>query len=427
MTGSTGNVIRRESTLPRIIATPREKSEEPPLENNDIITITPNQQKSSEKTTRKLDAQPLTETSPLSPAKTKQKPAPSQVPVVMLMDESLPGTPAMSPGNHILPGASSLSGTSSLLLEQDTTLHERNGTLAILDEPLPSTVLPESGRRLTAAMSKLLHDNPAPSEERDNLLLTACLKEATTAEDMEPYRHLLSKPGAAFQNLTPDKRIYNGHHPDYRFIEGRTFDEIQGMVERFRPLYGEIRNLAVTLPPDRRTMYRWGKQEWKENDLSLMKANGKISVDDLYRMRGFTFDQMAIYAADNPEISKNFGPVLQTMKLSGDTLYLDTTDAKVLARLETLFQKAGVYDEKTGYGRTGARTDLFCKAGIDVGVDIEDNLLLRLLDQNLQAGTSEKDQQKRLEKAAGKVSDQARSHFPGYYRIYNPAVIKGIE
>ncbi|MBI2265145.1 MAG: hypothetical protein HYU64_08230 [Armatimonadetes bacterium] len=302
---------------------------------------------------------------------------------------------------------------------------ERNGVLTVIDESPTSPG--ESRGRVGAAIAKLLEDYPGPSAERDQLILVSCAREAVSGTEMEPYRYLLSEPGARFRNSVPDQRIFSGRPPDYRFLEGRNFDDIQGMVERFRPLYPAIRKLAVEIPPEKRTFYRWGERVWKEQATAILEKKGKMEVDDLYRLRGFTFDQMAIYAADNPTSSQSFGDTLQTLELAPETLLLDTTDPSVLAQLETLFEKADVYDEKMGYGRTGARTDLFTKAGIDVGLDIEDNLLLSRLDDRERELGSIEDPHERLAQAARMVSDEARTHFPGYYRIYNPEVIAHIR
>ncbi len=157
-------------------------------------------------------------------------------------------------------------------------------------------------------------------------------------------------------------------------------------------------------------MYRWGTGSWKTDALQQM-ADGHMDIGELYAARSFGTkdridgcDQAAVYVADNPETGKQFGDTLQTLRISPDSRYLDILDPDVMRKFDRLCQKHGVYDF---YGHTGAREDLYFKAGIDVVRDVEDNM---------------------IQSAPGQLP-RAREFYAkqGFFKVFNPEKITDIR
>lgn len=333
--------------------------------------------------------------------------------------------------------------------------------LAMLDEP-PAPV--QENGRLTASVLQLLKEYPEPSDRRDQLLLWCFLREARSAEDVARYKPMLADPEARF-NLVDGKKpvyargleecvegepIYTRAFAFNQNQTGKTADEIGSMVDRFRSIYPEIQALATPLPAGLETQYRYSTPTWKAEAMARLQAHGSLEAGDLYEMRGLfppeleksipgldlvhrraqiqiRGDQAAVYTADQPGICKSFGSTCCELKLSSPVRYLDTMDPEILCKLQSLCDRHGVTDKKTGYGDDEGWMDLLSKAGIDMTVDTP-GLLCHVRNQarQLEASRPELGFDQAFRQTARELCQLYRPEWHTY-RIYNPAIIRSVS
>lgn len=318
--------------------------------------------------------------------------------------------------------------------------------------------------RLAAAVDRVLQENPAPSDKRDQMLLWSFLREATTARDLSPYLPLLRNPEARFNRFDSEPPTYAKLFYRYPDQTGKTADDIGRDLERLQPIYDKIRAFAKPLPPEMATVYRWGSAGNKADVLRRMGEDGRLDVNDLYEMRGvcsdalerrlaqsetagdvhcttpggrFTSlqylvqthgDQAAIYAAEGENTTQCFGDTQQALKLSPGALFVDNHDPEFIYQFHKLARAAGVESDNPA-SMASAEWDLLYKAGIDVTRDewVTACALDSRADKLREADPSLTPDQA-CKQAAVRLSDMVRgweSHK--WLRIYTPDVIERID